>query len=217
MNPMAVITGDLIGSTGAERARIDSSMVALAGFAAQLDEWLDQPTRFTRFRGDGWHMLLCNPSQALQITLWLMAGMAAYRGSLLSSRFALGIGSVAHVGSANLSDAHGEAFVASGRALERMSGRQLLAFGHGPTTGLAAATFALVDEIALRWTIPQAEALHRALALDTPSRGKIAIELGITPQALSYRLSGAGLRNLKLAVLGWSSHFEARPAEGVAY
>ncbi len=55
----------------------------------------------------------------------------------------------------------------------------------------------LIDERISRWTPEQAEAVAHFLHPDAPPATEIAERLGITPQAVSYRLRGAGAKTLR--------------------
>jgi hypothetical protein len=207
---VAVLTGDLIGSTRAEPAALERAIDLLADTARELTGW-EPPSpdpRFTRFRGDGWQMVVAEPGLALRAVLLLTAALrAADHG--LATRAAIGIGRVDSLGTADLSDAHGAAFETSGHALDRMPRtRRLTIDGEGVTT-LHRIVVDLLDERSSRWSREQAEAMALHLAPDNPTLTDIAPRLGITPQAVNYRLAGAGGTAIRHALRDWEADFAA--------
>lgn len=200
----AVLTGDLIDSTRATPERVGHTMHLLSGSLpdGMRWNWTADAVRFTRHRGDGWQALVEAP-RALR---WMLVLCAATRadGRALASRIAVGIGPVANTGSADLRDASGPAFAASGRCLDAMrKGERLALAGTDGAPGGMAVTAAeravvgLLGERVAHWTAEQAEALAHFLHPDRPPAIAIAARLGITPQAVSYRLNGAGARVLR--------------------
>jgi hypothetical protein len=72
----------------------------------------------------------------------------------------------------------------------------------------------LLDERSARWTRPQAEAMHLALALrppeqrsDEPTLAEMAATLDITAQAVNYRLTGAGAPAIRRTLRSWEEAF----------
>lgn len=190
MTDVAVITGDLIASTEAP-GRVDGAMSALATAAAQISGWTGHSTRFTRFRGDGWQMLLVHPALALRAAL-LIAARLRMADTGLSTRLAIGLGQVDSLGRADLSDASGPALTLSGRALDHMPRSQRWVMA-GDLPPWQPALLTLAEWHASRWSREQAEAVAALLPPDTPTQATVAADLGITRQALQARLSGAGL------------------------
>jgi hypothetical protein len=194
----AVLTGDLIGSTQAPAFQLESTMVLLSQTAQNIDD----DTRFTRFRGDGWQIYLQNAGHCLWACLLIMARIkAAPLG--LATRISVGIGAVSSLGAADLSAAAGPAFTQSGRGLDDMDTAQTLAIRGDAVDRLQKALFAFAAERANRWSREQAEAMALALTADAPSRAAMAQTLGITRQAVDARLSAAGLRLLEEAHLAF--------------
>ena len=109
----AILTGDLIRSTRGPKDQTDAAMQVLAKIAQDIDD----DTRFTRFRGDGWQIYLHNAGNCLWACLLIAARLKASRIGL-STRISVGIGPVWHLPDRDLSAASGLAFMASeiGRA-----------------------------------------------------------------------------------------------------
>lgn len=207
MTDAAILTGDLIASTGAEPAKLQATMVRLAEASAEIARWQGTGARFTRFRGDGWQ-LRTDPGLALRAVTYIHACLRAAEG-LLGTRIAIGLGPVDSLGSADLSDARGEAFAASGRALDTLRLRQFAIAGPG-TDARDKIILQLIEDIVLRWTRPQAAAAALALNLPAMTLEESGARLGISPQAVSYRLSAGGVQSLRDAIRDWE-HLRGEP------
>lgn len=182
----AVLTGDLIASTTLPPARADAAMAALRA-ATTPDH------RFTRFRGDGWQVLLATPGQALCLALRLTAALAA-TDSGLSTRLAIGFGTVTRPGTRDLSDAAGPAFTRSGRALDHMPRNARWAVAGGPhLPAWIPATVALADWHSARWTAGQAAVAAEWLDRADRTQEDWAARMGLTRQAWKARFDGSGL------------------------
>ncbi len=202
----AILTGDLIGSTRAAPAELEAAIDLLAAAAGEISAWMPSlpDPRFTRFRGDGWQMHVAEPALALRALLFLVARLRA-AGLGLATRAAIGIGAADSLGTDSLADARGPAFEASGRALDAMGRtRRLMIEGDG-VTALHRIIVDLLDERSSRWTQPQAEAMHLALALhpEEPTLAEIAARLDISAQAVNYRLTGAGAPAIRRSLRAW--------------
>ncbi|WP_189410066.1 hypothetical protein [Neogemmobacter tilapiae] len=178
-------------------------MQALAQSARDLSDIADADTRFTRFRGDGWQLVLGRPGWALRACLILLADLRA-SGAGIETRISVGIGRHDSLGTKDLSDASGPAFFVAGENLERISKYRRLMLAETQTkdeTGknLRKAIFDLVDGQTSQWTKAQAEAVAIWLrqgqmtdARHEPTTQKdIAKQIGITRQAAQTRLAGA--------------------------
>jgi hypothetical protein len=203
----AILTGDLIGSTEAPPIALERAMQVLADAARDISAWTGADTRFTRYRGDGWQVHVAEPGQALRTALALIARLRAADAGL-ATRAAIGIGRFDSLGSASLADAHGAAFEASGHALDRMPRTRRLTIEGDGVTALHKIIVDLLDERTTRWSKEQAEAMALYLAPDNPTLNDIAPRLRISPQAVNYRLSGAGANAIRHAVRDWEATFE---------
>lgn len=188
---VAILTGDLIGSTQARPEIVEATMAVIRHCASQIDG----PTDFTRFRGDGWQMRLDQPGDCLRVCLLILARLREHDG-VLSSRIAVGIGEEYPTHSHDLSTALGPAFTASGRALDQMKSDRLLAIEGLPKIDtFRMLAFTVAAYLADRWTKSQAEAMALKLLPDSPSAERsneaIARKLGLTRQAVDARLKSA--------------------------
>ena len=200
---LAVLTGDLVASTKAGADAVDAAMDTLAHAAAEIEGWhVGGPTRFTRYRGDGWQIILDRPALALRAALFLTARLRA-ADAALATRIAIGIGPVESRGTVSLADAGGAAFQASGRAVDAMKRQARITIDGEGVTDFQRVIVDLLSERARRWTREQAEAMGLALHPDQPTLSDLASRLGITPQAVNYRLGGAGATEIRRALRVW--------------
>lgn len=205
---VAVVTGDLVGSRNSEPKTVEAAMELLKAAAMDIDEWFDHhETRFTRFRGDGWQIHVAEYTHALRATIYIFARLRA-AGLAIATRAAIGIGTADSLGTENLADARGTAFEASGRALDNLGRIHRLAIAGEHVTAFHRIIVRLIDELIGRWTKEQAEAVALYIHPDNPTLVEIAARIGITPQAVSYRLNGAGATVLRRALQEWEMAHE---------
>jgi hypothetical protein len=202
MNPLTVFTGDLIRSSHASADRVEGAMTALAETADVLATLLGvKSLRFTRFRGDGWQVLIGEPRFLYLAATMFLAKLRA-SGVGIETRIGIGIGPINSEGTRDLSDARGEALVMSGHALDEMDPRDTLEL-HSWDDGDVLWKVALLDMLAYlsrRWSVEQAEAIALRLANTKEPLIALAGKVGITRQAFSDRLSSAGWRPIKSAL-----------------
>lgn len=117
METWAIFTGDIVKSTAMTRAELDAVFTRLEEAADAVATWQDQPTRMTRFRGDGWQMAV-TPQFTFRAALVLRAAVRRC-GKTADTRFGIGLGD-AHFAGDDLSRADGAALVRSGHALDTM-------------------------------------------------------------------------------------------------
>lgn len=212
MTQVAVITGDLVGSTRHPSHQIDAAMQAIQIAAADIADWHSPSTdtRFTRFRGDGWQICLSDPRLSLRAAVVIQGRLIALG---MESRISIGIGAVNTRGTADLSDAAGRAFELSGHGLDQMGDAWRLAID---TDGLRVEDQLIADllgERMGRWTAAQAEAA--ALHLASPGRIRTLAEIGtdlkISAQAVNDRLRGAGSQVIASVLRRWE---RAKAQEG---
>ncbi len=203
-----VLTGDLKGSTKASLNDVNATMDVLAQAATEITGWVvENPTRFTRSRGDGWQMVIIPPEYALRAALFLIARLTATEHAI-STRIAIGIGQTDSFGTQNLADASGTAFEYSGRALDKMRGLNTLSIEGDGVTPFHRIIVRLLSERCLRWTREQAEAMAMYLHPDNPTLNDLAPRFGISPQAVNYRLKGAAAVEIRLSLREWEDASE---------
>jgi hypothetical protein len=193
---IAVLTGDLVASQTAGSAKVEAVMQRIAQTAQDLGA-----KGFTRFRGDGWQIALQHPQQVLWAVLLILADLRA-SGIGVDTRISVGIGSYTSLGTANLSDATGPAFVLSGQGLDAMPKQSRLAIAGG--ADWQKAMLDLVDWHTAQWTAAQAEAVAMFLR-HAENHQQLAARLGITRQAMQSRLAAAGINALDRAIAAFQA------------
>ncbi len=199
----AVLTGDMVESSGARPETLDASIGIVAETAERMAHW---PGRvwFGRHRGDGWQIALSEGALGLRAAMLVIAGLRR-RPQALRTRVSLAIGPVDRIGRDDLSDAHGAAFTASGQALDAMGRGDRFRLS-GPAVGPRDAVIGdLMHEIARRWSQEQAMAAVEALDLDPPTNIELARRLEISPQGTSARLANGGIQILRAALRDWEA------------
>jgi hypothetical protein len=176
-------------------------MLRLSCTAQDLSKQTDSDTRFTRYRGDGWQIVLPGQNWVLRACLTIIADLRASDAGI-DTRISVGIGRVESLGTANLSDATGPAFFVSGTHLDAMPRHRRLFIAGGAESDKTwqAAIFDLVEWQSGKWTPPQAQAVAMALRLDWNTQQDLADRLGISRQAMQSRLAGAGFSALTNAL-----------------
>lgn len=203
---MAVLTGDIVGSTGHPAGAVDAAMQAIRQTATRIATWQTPPkdSRFTRFRGDGWQIVLADPSLSLRAAVVLQGTLGALG---LESRISIGIGPTDNLGTTDLGDAAGRAFELSGHGLDRMPDHGRLAIDGNTVTEADRMIADLLGERMSRWTAAQAEAA--AMQLSSPDRPPtlqdIGHSLGISPQAVNDRVRGAGCHSIASVLRRWEA------------
>jgi hypothetical protein len=195
----AVLTGDLVGSTKASPEDTERAMATLQAAARDIERWIGSEIRFTRFRGDGWQVLLDDPRFSLRAVVALLAELAAARTGL-ETRIAIGFGPIDRSGTSSLSDAYGEAFSVSGQALDAMTRGKHIALAGPVVEGWHEALFGLTVWTASRWTAAQAEAVALLVQQKVRTQADMAPMLSISQQAVNKRLSTAGWEQIAVAI-----------------
>jgi hypothetical protein len=205
---VAVLTGDLVGSTRLSDHALAAAFEALSDAAEGIARWppLNHPTFLTRHRGDGWQMLVRAPEYGLRAALVVAATLRALSVPV-TTRTAIGIGHCDFIGSGDLSDARGDAFVKSGRRLQLMGRQRMLAQVCEGAPSLQTTLIWLIEARIRRWTQPQAEALALYLHPDAPSMEQVAPALGVTPQAVGLRLRATAAVPLRTVLNEWEGGF----------
>jgi hypothetical protein len=202
---IAVLTGDLIGSTGLSAQELAGTRTVLERCVRQLrprGRVICGTPEF--FRGDSWQLLVKEPRWALRVALTIRAQLFAQMG--VGTRISLGMGTAEHIDTRRVSLSTGEAFTLSGRALDAMTGYFDLAGAlparAGPLERWLPALLHVISTLVRPWTRRQAQIVSMALLPDHPTHEWIAKALSppVAKQTVSESLSGAGWRALLEAV-----------------
>ncbi len=208
---VAVLSGDLIGSSEAPPKDTEYAIKRILATAAAMEKWPGNgPTRFTRVRGDGWQFILSNPAYALRASLSVFAGLIGAK-DLLHTRIAIGLGAANPIDGPDLSSASGAAFESSGHALDAMATSDRFAIAGKAVSPLHRAIIALAENHIGRWTPEQAEAAFFYLNTTDPTLKDIGQTLGISTQAAHSRVTGAGGQALRQAVKYWEDQRDLVP------
>ncbi|MFW6154190.1 MAG: hypothetical protein ACOC95_03140 [Planctomycetota bacterium] len=119
---VAVLTGDIVGSSQVKRTDGSLPVDRLRHVADAIREaWPDAlAADVDVFSGDSWQMLLARPALGLRVAVFVRASLIGL-GEGMDTRLAIGIGTMSDAPFERVSQADGEAFRLSGRALETMS------------------------------------------------------------------------------------------------
>lgn len=206
---VAVLTGDLIGSSGAGPVETNIAINRILASVAPMEYWQGNgPTYFTRMRGDGWQFILINQKYALRSSLIIFANLQSVK-DLPKTRISIGIGPIDPLTGPDLSAGSGPAFEESGHSLDAMRRSDRFAIsgaGSMGVTWLHYAIVTLIEDHISRWTPEQAEATAYYLSPQTPTLKEIAAQLGISTQAVHSRLKTAGAQALLQAVSMWENY-----------
>lgn len=206
---IAILTGDLIGSTDAPPQAVEAAMAIIAACATELDP----ASRFTRSRGDSWQLRLSEPGDCLFACLFILARLRAAPDAV-ATRIAVGIGTEYPTDGPDLSSAMGPAFTLSGRALDKMRRDEVLTLEGAGVDSFQKLCFAFAADQVAQWTTEQAQAMAFVLGPDSPTKHEdIAAELHITRQAVSQRLKAARHKLLEEAILAFMAKYgrQAKP------
>lgn len=191
MPQLAVLTGDIVKSSALPEGGLAQIFAGLDAAAVAVADWQDVPPRLTRARGDSWQAVCAAPF-AFRAALAFRAGVRM-TGKAHDTRIGLGIGDGTVTG-ADLADADGAAFVASGRALDDMARTARLATDTAPLALQTA--LPLADHISSRWTVRQAQIALASLAVPAPTQDALAEQFGISRQTVHSLQNAAGIRAL---------------------
>jgi hypothetical protein len=193
----AVITGDIIGSSSLSIPDRKRLVNVIGNSSRQLRRIFGKivPLDVDVFRGDSWQVLLTDPPQSLRAALMFRALLRwKMESHSFDTRLAIGVGTATLIPRRRVSEGSGEAFRASGLALDSMKKRRMsFSFPGSDVEAPLDVIVHLLDEIAVRWTDRQARAVVGALQGRTQK--KIAAtweEPGITQQAVALHLKAAG-------------------------
>lgn len=187
----AVLTGDLIASTEAGQAATDSAMELIQSVASAESGRDGADVRFTRYRGDGWQIFCSDPAKVFRLAVLVLANLQS-RPNLPKTRISAATGPIAFLPDVGLASASGPVFSISGRNLDGMTRRRLAFESQESPMPCKDALFAYLEWQSGRWSPEQAEAIALTFRHDPPHPGTSAEDLGISRQAFSARLDGAG-------------------------
>lgn len=193
----AVLTGDIVNSS--KLTKVDRKLLpgVIKRAARETKKAFPDavPLEIEVFRGDSWQMLVLDPVLSLRIGLYFRACLRSgqERGRGLDTRTAIALGAIDFVPKGKVSEGDGEAYRASGQALESLpAGRFLAVTGAAfPQPNPLDAITVLMDALIQDWTGKQARAVAGALRGWTQERIAKAWPESISQQAITKHLGGA--------------------------
>jgi hypothetical protein len=197
----AVLTGDIVGSTGLPPPGLQVLMQRLRDAADQFSATFPGSVlgKLDVFGGDGWQLLMPDWKRSLRAAFYMRAVAKSIETPKTDTRVAVAWGAVdaGSLKTERVSESTGEVFTRSGRALQTMRKQARLVMDDGETGGqgrLLRTSVALVDELASRWTARQAETV--AMALLGHGQEAIASRLGKRQPTVHGALRAAGWQGI---------------------
>ena len=211
-HPIAVLTGDIVGSRKLGGDVLERVLSTLAERADDCGEAFSQK-HFSLggldvVRGDGWQWAVREPRLAVRAALRLRAAVLALSPNAANrydTRIGLGFGLAERVKPKNLSASVGEAFERSGAALDRLASRRRLAVE--PSGSVCDVAGPLLEAALSHTTARQASALCVMLDVPTPQHETAAERLQppVDRSTLTHLLSSGHTSEILEAL----EHFEA--------
>jgi hypothetical protein len=202
----AVLTGDIIQSSRLSSNQLESVRSSLIASVNAVRRWKPGLVKGKPefFRGDAWQLLLADAAMALRVGVFLRASLLS-RG-LADSRVAIGLGEVEEISDERVSLSTGQAFILSGKALDRMTLYSNMtievAKSVGPLSDWLPVAGHLCDSLIGQWTTRQAELVRAAINPNEPDSERIgqALKPSVSKQAVAKGLSGANWYVIREAV-----------------
>jgi len=189
---IAVITGDVINSTRLAPETIHEFFEKIRQTLDFFDHARNKVMlgRMSIFSGDSWQFAVNEPKYVFRL---LSTVTAVAKLDQISIRLSAGVGSFDYINPSNITESAGEAFIISGRGLQKME-KAVYKKRYWHIDGDAisiyqAILFDIMGKKAETWTAAQAEAI--LLSLQGDNDKKISSSLGIMRQNVGKRLTAA--------------------------
>lgn len=202
----AVLTGDIVGSSRLRPRQLEAVRASLVDAVDMARGWkrglVKGKVEF--FRGDAWQLLLADPALALRVAILVRASLRAY--GVADTRIAIGLGKAGRISARRISLSTGQAFVVSGRALDRMTLYSNLTIETPESCGVLSEWLPVVghlcDSLVSRWTRRQAEIVRAVIGPAEPDYDTIARKLrpAISKQAVAKGMNAARWHAIRKAV-----------------
>lgn len=196
-----VITGDIIESSAIQIEYRDFLLESIRKIVDELN--VIEPLKIEFFRGDSFQMVINNPENAMQIAILLRAGLKSHTpkgcDKLWDARLSLGVGTISYQAD-NVVLSDGEAFQYSGRELDEMGKRRLIAKTRWSDVNdeLQVST-AFADDVISSWSVSQSQAAYQALLYNTAQK-EIASKLQKSAQNISKLLIAAKVNLVQMYI-----------------
>ncbi|WP_404308762.1 SatD family protein [Neorhodopirellula lusitana] len=200
----AVLTGDLVDSTGLDTTSREEARKLVLSSVAKLDDWSKKNVVRGKpeiFRGDQWQALLSQPKFALRAAIYVRAKLIA---TGCDTRVSIAIGAVDRISRTSISRSDGDAFVRSGHGLDEMKTDSELAISlpdsmHDSGRWLSAIA-ELSGAILSGWKKGQAEVVSLAIDPQNFNQSEIGKRLKTTQQLVSKALKATRWDALEVAI-----------------
>lgn len=203
---IAVLTGDLMDSTGLGPDKVDRAIKALRHSAAEQSSWMSASAVFSQHRGDGWQVAIPDARYGLRSAALFRASLRAL-GPELDSYIGISEGPFDWPPGPDLNAEYGKVFEISGHALD-VAKKGDFHINHS-AVGAHEAVAILLDRICEEWTPAQAlttcSALHPE---EDPNQTEIAERLGKSRQAVAKSLKAAWNNEIRQAFLMLESSYD---------
>lgn len=193
---VAVLTGDVVGSTRLALDTFEAARNALTRAAHLTQQWSRAKVYGPDFyRGDAWQFVVSDPCLSVRTAIWLKTHLIASQLDV-ETRIAIGVGVAEKIDTKAVTRSTGEAFVRSGRALDDMGQRRGIIFALGDDQSALhwlPSQVAACDFIVSRWKPSQAAVAVKLLEPHAGSQKDIAKSVGRHPQAVSRVANDGGV------------------------
>ena len=186
MNMIAIITGDIINSSG------HNSTEWMAKLKSCLAQWGDTPSTWEIYRGDEIQLRI-KVQHALFAAIQLKALIKSIKG--LDIRIGIGLGGETYIG-AGVSESNGTAYQRSGRTLEELKENKvtlMLASADEEYNRTMNLILKLASDFMDDWSPVSAEMVFLSLSNPNESQQNLAEQLNIKQSAVSQRKKRARL------------------------
>jgi hypothetical protein len=188
MKIVSVITGDIVGSSLGNDSQRRAMLDIVENSVEEIQGELDVPLQLEFFRGDAFQILAERPQKALLVAVLLRAALCGNSPKdnlyVWDARMAIGVGGVTYL-TDTLAKSNGDAFVYSGRTLDKMWNERLAIKTQWETINEEfSVSTPFADDLISRWTRVQSDVIYDYLLYNV-TQGQIAREKRMTPQNVS--------------------------------
>ncbi|SEK41497.1 hypothetical protein [Pacificibacter marinus] len=199
---IAVLTGDIVGSTALGPEKLERAFDALRDCAEMQAEWMGKSLHFTRHRGDGWQVALAEPKYALRSAILFRSCLKSL-GKEFDTYIGIADGKASKEISTDLNKETAGVFIISGQELEFIKKGKCIGRMHFTRSHPSEPFALLYDLIIESWTSVQAATMYKYLS--SPTSGFIISDLADalkkSRQTVSKTLKSAGYEHINEALL----------------
>lgn len=166
----AILTGDIVRSSSLTGNRRHDLFQSLQDLSELIRSQYPEDVRYnlSKFRGDGWQLVIDRPQKFFEISLYIRTYIRArFKEEKLDTRIAAAIGRVEFIPEGNISEGYGPAFTESGKTLDELKQYRMgitLATENGARYArLFDALIKSYDALITSWTALQCQAVHLSL------------------------------------------------------